>query len=37
MIKDTLVVAFLVTLGLGAVLAWIEPEPSTVTITTEQE
>lgn len=32
MIKDTLVVAFLVTLGLGAVLAWIEPEPSTVTI-----
>lgn len=37
MIKDTLVVAFLVTLGFGAVLAWIEPEPSTVTITTEQE
>jgi len=37
MIKDTLVVLFLGTLGLGAVLAWIEPEPSTVTITTEQE
>lgn len=37
MIKDTLVVAFLVTLGLGAVLAWIEPEPSTVSITTEKE
>ena len=37
MIKDSLVVLFLVTLGLGAVLAWIEPEPSTVTITTEQE
>lgn len=37
MIKDTLVVLFLSALGLGAVLAWIEPEPSTVTITTEQE
>ena len=37
MIKDSLVVLFLVTLGLGAVLAWIEPEPSTVTLTTEQE
>ena len=32
MIKDTVIVAFIVTLGLGAVLAWIEPESSTVTI-----
>ena len=33
MIKDTVIVAFLVTLGLGVVLAWIEPEP---TVTIEQ-
>lgn len=35
MIKDTVIVAFLVTLGLGAALAWLQPEPSTITITQE--
>lgn len=35
MIKDTVIVAFLVTLSLGAALAWLQPEPSTITITQE--
>lgn len=33
MIKDTVIVLFISALGLGAVLAWIEPEP---TVTIEQ-
>ena len=33
MIKDTVIVLFISALGLGAVLAWIEPEPSTVIVT----
>lgn len=33
MIKDTLVVLFISALGLGAALAWLEPEPSAVIVT----
>ena len=35
MIKDTVIVLFLSALGLGAALAWLQPEPSTITITQE--
>jgi hypothetical protein len=33
MIKDTVIVLFISALGLGAALAWLQPEPSTITIT----
>ena len=35
MIKDTVIVLFISALSLGAVLAWLQPEPSTITITQE--
>jgi len=37
MIKDTIAILCLAAFGLSAAIAWLEPEPSTVTMRTEQE